>query len=58
MQELLAKYQSDLAFKAALDAADSAAAAVQVAAQYGLTASLSELQSPSRQRRLFQPVLA
>jgi len=45
VQALLAKYQSDPAFKAAFDAAGSAAAAVQMAAQYGLTVSVNELQA-------------
>jgi predicted ribosomally synthesized peptide with nif11-like leader len=45
VQALLAKYQSDPAFKAAFDAASSATAAVQVAAQYGLPVSLSDVQA-------------
>ena len=41
VQALLAKYQSDPTFKAAFDAAGPTAAAVQVAAQYGLHVSLA-----------------
>ena len=45
VQALLAKYQSDPAFKAAFDAAGSVAAAVQVAAQHGIRVSLSDVQA-------------
>jgi len=45
VQALLAKYQSDPAFKAAFDAAGPTAAAVQVAAQYGLHVSLRDVQA-------------
>lgn len=45
VQALLAKYQSDPTFKEAFNAAESAAAAVLVAAQYGLTVSLSDVQA-------------
>jgi len=45
VQALLARYQSDPTFKAALDAAGSTTAAVQVATQYGLTVSINELQA-------------
>ncbi len=46
VQTLLAKYQSDPAFKAPRDAADSAAAAVHVAAHHGIRVSLSDIQAP------------
>ncbi len=45
VQALLAKYQSDPAFKAAFDAAGPTEAAVQVAAQYGLNVTLRDVQA-------------
>ena len=45
VQALLAKYQSDSAFKAALDAAGPTEEAVRIAAQQGITVTLGEIQA-------------
>ena len=43
VQALLAKYQSDSAFKAAFDAAGPTEEAVRVAAQHGITVTLRDV---------------
>ena len=43
VQTLLAKYQSDSAFKVAFDAAGPTEEAVQVAAQYGIEVTLRDV---------------
>ena len=43
VQALLAKYQSDSAFKAAFDAAGPTEEAVRIAAQHGITVTLRDV---------------
>ena len=43
VQALIAKYQSDSAFKAAFDAAGPTEEAVRVAARHGITVTLSDV---------------
>lgn len=43
VQALMAKYKTDVSFKAAFDAADSPEVAVQVAAMHGITVSARDI---------------